>query len=107
MILTGHEIALSGGRVGTERGPGMGGPAKQPESPCPGALAPSAPFTSVLTARLTEGADSGPVLFQVKTGLMMNIIGVFCVFLAVNTWGRVIFDLDDFPDWANVTHIET
>ncbi|KAM6164084.1 Na(+)/citrate cotransporter isoform 1-T1 [Rhynchocyon petersi] len=44
---------------------------------------------------------------MVKTGLMMNIIGVFCVFLAVNTWGRVIFELDHFPDWANVTHIET
>ncbi|XP_054565720.1 Na(+)/citrate cotransporter isoform X2 [Eptesicus fuscus] len=44
---------------------------------------------------------------MVKTGIMMNIIGVLCVFLAVNTWGRVIFDLDNFPDWANVTHIET
>ncbi|XP_045744132.1 Na(+)/citrate cotransporter isoform X2 [Mirounga angustirostris] len=44
---------------------------------------------------------------MVKTGLMMNIIGVFCVFVAVNTWGRVIFDLDHFPDWANVTNIET
>ncbi|KAF6097034.1 solute carrier family 13 member 5 [Phyllostomus discolor] len=44
---------------------------------------------------------------MVKTGLMMNIIGVFSVFLAVNTWGRVIFDLDHFPDWANVTHIKT
>ncbi|XP_031994398.1 Na(+)/citrate cotransporter isoform X2 [Hylobates moloch] len=44
---------------------------------------------------------------MVKTGVIMNIIGVFCVFLAVNTWGRAIFDLDNFPDWANVTHIET
>ncbi|XP_010338049.2 Na(+)/citrate cotransporter isoform X3 [Saimiri boliviensis] len=44
---------------------------------------------------------------MVKTGLMMNIIGVFCVFLSVNTWGRAIFDLDHFPDWANVTHVET
>ncbi|KAM9596348.1 Na(+)/citrate cotransporter [Trichechus inunguis] len=44
---------------------------------------------------------------MVRTGVMMNIIGVLCVFLAVNTWGRVIFDLDRFPDWANVTHIET
>uniref|UniRef100_G1RDL5 Solute carrier family 13 member 5 n=1 Tax=Nomascus leucogenys TaxID=61853 RepID=G1RDL5_NOMLE len=44
---------------------------------------------------------------MVKTGVIMNIIGVFCVFLAVNTWGRAIFDLDHFPDWANVTHIET
>ncbi|XP_007521227.1 Na(+)/citrate cotransporter [Erinaceus europaeus] len=44
---------------------------------------------------------------MVKSGLMMNIIGVFCVFLAVNTWGRVMFDLDHFPDWANTTHTET
>ncbi|XP_010609630.1 solute carrier family 13 member 5 isoform X1 [Fukomys damarensis] len=44
---------------------------------------------------------------MVKTGLMMNVIGVMCVFLSVNTWGRVIFDLDHFPDWANVTHIKT
>ncbi|XP_022380473.1 solute carrier family 13 member 5 isoform X2 [Enhydra lutris kenyoni] len=44
---------------------------------------------------------------MVKTGLMMNVIGVLCVFLAVNTWGRVIFDLDHFPEWANVTNIET
>ncbi|XP_003469687.1 Na(+)/citrate cotransporter isoform X3 [Cavia porcellus] len=42
-----------------------------------------------------------------KTGLMMNVIGVLCVFLSVNTWGRAIFDLDHFPDWANVTHIKT
>ena len=42
-----------------------------------------------------------------KTGLIMNVIGVFCAFLAINTWGRVIFDLDRFPAWANVTNIET
>ncbi|XP_059853500.1 Na(+)/citrate cotransporter isoform X2 [Delphinus delphis] len=40
---------------------------------------------------------------MMKTGLIMNVIGITCVFLAVNTWGRVIFDLDSFPDWANVT----
>nr|XP_055163099.1 Na(+)/citrate cotransporter isoform X4 [Nyctereutes procyonoides] len=44
---------------------------------------------------------------MMKTGLIMNVIGVFCVFLAINTWGRVIFDLDRFPAWANVTNIET
>ncbi|XP_037349781.1 Na(+)/citrate cotransporter isoform X2 [Talpa occidentalis] len=44
---------------------------------------------------------------MVKTGFMMNIIGVFCVFLAINTWGRVIFDLDHFPAWANMTHVDT
>ncbi|KAM9044922.1 Na(+)/citrate cotransporter isoform 1-T1 [Megaptera novaeangliae] len=40
---------------------------------------------------------------MMKTGLIMNVIGITCVFLAINTWGRVIFDLDSFPDWANVT----
>ncbi|XP_047403598.1 Na(+)/citrate cotransporter isoform X1 [Sciurus carolinensis] len=44
---------------------------------------------------------------MMKTGLMMNLIGILCVFLAVNTWGRAIFDLDHFPDWANVTHMKT
>ncbi|XP_004594933.1 Na(+)/citrate cotransporter [Ochotona princeps] len=44
---------------------------------------------------------------MVKAGFVMNVIGVFCVFLAVNTWGRILFDLDRFPDWANVTHIKT
>ncbi|XP_054565237.1 Na(+)/citrate cotransporter [Eptesicus fuscus] len=37
---------------------------------------------------------------MVKAGSMMNIIGIICVFLAINTWGRVIFDLEHFPDWA-------
>uniref|UniRef100_A0A4X1UKY9 Solute carrier family 13 member 5 n=1 Tax=Sus scrofa TaxID=9823 RepID=A0A4X1UKY9_PIG len=44
---------------------------------------------------------------MMKTGVVMNIIGIACVFLAVNTWGRVMFDLGNFPDWANVTHTET
>nr|XP_020738499.1 solute carrier family 13 member 5 [Odocoileus virginianus texanus] len=40
---------------------------------------------------------------MMKTGLIMNVIGITCSFLAINTWGRVIFDLDQFPTWANVT----
>ncbi|XP_037665529.1 solute carrier family 13 member 5 isoform X1 [Choloepus didactylus] len=44
---------------------------------------------------------------MMKAGLMLNIIGILCVFLAVNTWGRAIFDLDQFPDWANATHIKS
>ncbi|XP_069730330.1 Na(+)/citrate cotransporter [Phaenicophaeus curvirostris] len=43
------------------------------------------------------------VLDMVKTGIVMNIIGVFCVTLAINTWGRLMFDLDTFPAWANKT----
>ncbi|XP_010129387.1 PREDICTED: solute carrier family 13 member 5 [Buceros rhinoceros silvestris] len=40
---------------------------------------------------------------MVKTGVVMNIIGVFCVTLAINMWGRPLFNLDTFPDWANST----
>ncbi|NXX93389.1 S13A5 protein, partial [Centropus bengalensis] len=43
------------------------------------------------------------VLDMVKTGIVMNIIGIFCVTLAINTWGRLLFDLDTFPAWANKT----
>ncbi|KAF6739985.1 Solute carrier family 13 member 5 [Oryzias melastigma] len=38
-----------------------------------------------------------------KTGVVMNIIGIGCISLAINTWGRVLFSLDSFPSWANVT----
>ncbi|PIO40802.1 hypothetical protein AB205_0148320 [Aquarana catesbeiana] len=40
---------------------------------------------------------------MVKTGIMMNIIGVLCTTIAINSWGRVMFDLDTFPSWANTT----
>ncbi|XP_030603054.1 solute carrier family 13 member 5-like [Archocentrus centrarchus] len=38
-----------------------------------------------------------------KTGVVMNIIGIGCISLAINSWGRVLFSLDTFPSWANVT----
>ncbi|XP_072230657.1 Na(+)/citrate cotransporter-like isoform X2 [Leuresthes tenuis] len=38
-----------------------------------------------------------------KTGVVMNIIGIGCISLAINSWGRVMFSLDSFPSWANVT----
>ncbi|XP_029468236.1 solute carrier family 13 member 5-like [Rhinatrema bivittatum] len=40
-----------------------------------------------------------------KSGFVLNIIGVVCVSLAINTWGRAMFNLDTFPSWANVTII--
>ncbi|NXQ52525.1 S13A5 protein, partial [Anthoscopus minutus] len=43
------------------------------------------------------------VFDMVRTGIVMNIIGVCCVTLAINTWGRSIFGLDTFPAWANST----
>ncbi|XP_033466395.1 solute carrier family 13 member 5a [Epinephelus lanceolatus] len=38
-----------------------------------------------------------------KAGVVMNVIGISCISLAINSWGRVIFGLDSFPPWANAT----
>ncbi|XP_061683821.1 Na(+)/citrate cotransporter-like isoform X3 [Syngnathoides biaculeatus] len=38
-----------------------------------------------------------------RTGIVMNVIGILCITLAINTWGRAMFHLDSFPAWANVT----
>uniref|UniRef100_A0A8C4DMU4 Solute carrier family 13 member 5a n=1 Tax=Dicentrarchus labrax TaxID=13489 RepID=A0A8C4DMU4_DICLA len=38
-----------------------------------------------------------------KAGVVMNIIGIGCISLAINSWGRVMFDLDSFPSWANAS----
>ncbi|XP_061538349.1 Na(+)/citrate cotransporter isoform X2 [Phycodurus eques] len=38
-----------------------------------------------------------------RTGVVMNIIGILCITLAINTWGRAMFHLDSFPTWANAT----
>ncbi|XP_056414385.1 Na(+)/citrate cotransporter isoform X2 [Hyla sarda] len=40
---------------------------------------------------------------MVKTGFVMNIIGVLCTTIAINSWGRPMFHLDTFPIWANST----
>ncbi|CAG6001206.1 Na(+)/citrate cotransporter [Menidia menidia] len=40
-----------------------------------------------------------------KTGIVMNIIGILCITLAINSWGRAMFQLDTFPSWANVTGV--
>ncbi|XP_035864667.1 solute carrier family 13 member 5-like [Sander lucioperca] len=38
-----------------------------------------------------------------KAGVVMNVIGISCISLAINSWGYVIFGLDSFPAWANAT----
>ncbi|XP_059931381.1 Na(+)/citrate cotransporter [Gadus macrocephalus] len=40
-----------------------------------------------------------------KTGIVMNIIGILCITLAINSWGRAMFQLDTFPAWANNTGV--
>ncbi|XP_034733353.1 solute carrier family 13 member 3 isoform X2 [Etheostoma cragini] len=38
---------------------------------------------------------------MVKTGIVMNILGILSVSLAMNTWGVAMFDLNVYPEWAH------
>lgn len=40
---------------------------------------------------------------QVKAGCILNIIGIATINIGINTWGKAMFKLDKFPEWANVT----
>uniref|UniRef100_A0A3Q0SDN5 Solute carrier family 13 member 2 n=1 Tax=Amphilophus citrinellus TaxID=61819 RepID=A0A3Q0SDN5_AMPCI len=46
------------------------------------------------------------VIDMVKAGFMLNIIGILCINLGINTWGKAMFDLGTFPDWANTTTVK-
>ncbi|XP_061840002.1 Na(+)/dicarboxylate cotransporter 3 [Nerophis lumbriciformis] len=37
---------------------------------------------------------------MVKTGFVMNILGLLSISLAINTWGLAMFNLNTYPDWA-------
>ncbi|XP_029012643.1 solute carrier family 13 member 3 [Betta splendens] len=41
---------------------------------------------------------------MVKTGFVMNVLGVLSVSLAMNTWGVAMFDLNTYPEWAAPTN---
>ena len=43
------------------------------------------------------------VIDMVKCGIVLNILGVIIVNVLINTYGYPIWDLDTFPDWANIT----
>ncbi|XP_040036701.2 solute carrier family 13 member 2 [Gasterosteus aculeatus] len=43
------------------------------------------------------------VMDMVKSGFVLNIIGILTVNLAINTWGHTLFDLGTIPHWANST----
>uniref|UniRef100_A0A8C5LDJ6 Solute carrier family 13 (sodium-dependent dicarboxylate transporter), member 3 n=1 Tax=Jaculus jaculus TaxID=51337 RepID=A0A8C5LDJ6_JACJA len=47
---------------------------------------------------------SGHLLVKdmVRTGLLMNLMGVLLLSLAMNTWAQAIFQLGTFPDWADI-----
>uniref|UniRef100_A0A3P8U4T8 Solute carrier family 13 member 3 n=1 Tax=Amphiprion percula TaxID=161767 RepID=A0A3P8U4T8_AMPPE len=37
---------------------------------------------------------------MVRTGIVMNMLGVLAVSLAMNTWGVAMFNLNTYPEWA-------
>ncbi|XP_059911892.1 solute carrier family 13 member 2 [Gadus macrocephalus] len=43
------------------------------------------------------------VMDMVQAGFMLNIIGILTINLGINTWGYAMFDLGNFPAWANTT----
>ncbi|KAG1970034.1 solute carrier family 13 member 2 [Pimephales promelas] len=45
------------------------------------------------------------VLDMAKAGFILNIIGILCINLGINTWGMAMFNLGTFPTWANATNI--
>uniref|UniRef100_A0A667YLV1 Solute carrier family 13 member 3 n=1 Tax=Myripristis murdjan TaxID=586833 RepID=A0A667YLV1_9TELE len=44
---------------------------------------------------------------MVKTGFVMNILGVLSVSLAMNTWGIAMFNLNTLPEWAQHTNVSS
>lgn len=45
------------------------------------------------------------VLDMAKAGFILNIIGILCINLGINTWGTAMFNLGTFPTWANATNV--
>ncbi|XP_047450306.1 solute carrier family 13 member 2-like [Mugil cephalus] len=43
------------------------------------------------------------VMDMAKAGFLLNLAGVLTINIAINTWGVVMFQLDTFPSWANVS----
>uniref|UniRef100_A0A3B3TUN2 Solute carrier family 13 member 3 n=2 Tax=Poecilia TaxID=8080 RepID=A0A3B3TUN2_9TELE len=41
---------------------------------------------------------------MVKTGFVMNILGILSVSLAMNTWGVAMFNLSSYPQWAHTAN---
>ncbi|XP_039105316.1 solute carrier family 13 member 3 isoform X2 [Hyaena hyaena] len=39
---------------------------------------------------------------MVRTGLLMNLMGILLLSVAMNTWAQTIFQLGTFPDWADI-----
>ncbi|KAM3875246.1 solute carrier family 13 member 2-like [Diretmus argenteus] len=44
------------------------------------------------------------VMDMAKSGFILNFLGVATINIALNTWGTAMFQLNTFPDWANVTN---
>nr|XP_010590049.1 solute carrier family 13 member 3 isoform X3 [Loxodonta africana] len=71
----------------------------------PGTVGSSYAFMlPVSTAPNSIAFSSGHLLVKdmVRTGLLMNLMGVLLLNLAINTWAQTIFQLGTFPAWADI-----
>lgn len=60
-------------------------------------------FIKLTSCSLPPSPPSPPQ--KARTGIVMNIIGILCITLAINSWGKAMFELDSFPAWANATGV--
>lgn len=58
----------------------------------------SARYSNTSSPFITDCVSMFP---QVKTGIVMNILGILSVTLAMNTWGVAMFNLHEYPEWAH------
>ncbi|KAI5088266.1 solute carrier family 13 member 2, partial [Silurus meridionalis] len=47
------------------------------------------------------------IMDMVKPGLVLNLLGIVCINFAVQTWGSAMFNLKEFPAWANIITNQT
>ena len=47
------------------------------------------------------------LLFQIYPGFVMNLLGVGVITLMINTLGIPLFNINEFPSWANSTVADT
>lgn len=66
------------------------------------------PLVFILAFTPTHAAGLRIIVFllfpKAKAGFLLNIIGILCINVAINTWGTLMFQLDTFPTWINITN---
>ncbi len=62
-------------------------------------------YIETIFMKINEWIIVFPFCLKAKAGFILNIIGILCINLGINTWGMALFNLGTFPSWANATNI--